>query len=98
MLKIAGGKTKTKVNLTTLKKVDVSYTKDTADTLQYMLEHFTPEDDNKDDDDVHRRIRAQTQLPIGTDDDKEFAVLEIRNAIESLRNKKVPGEDVIRGE
>jgi len=47
-----------------------------------MLEHFTPEDDNKDDDD-HHRARAQSQLPIGTDDDKEFTVLEIRNAIET---------------
>ena len=62
-----------------------------------MLEHFTPEDDNKDDDD-HRRARAQSQLPIGTDDDKEFTVLEIRNPIESLGNKKAPGEDGIKGE
>jgi len=83
------------VNLTTLKKVDGSYTKDTADTLKYMLEHFTPEDDDKDDDDVHRRARAQSQLTIGTDDDKEFIVLEIRNAIESLGNRKAPGEDGI---
>ena len=97
MYKIAAGKRKTKVNLTILKKADGSHTKDTADTLQYMLEHFTPEDDNKDDD-IHRRARAQSQLPIGTDDDKEFTALEIRNAIESLGNKKAPGEDGITGE
>ena len=84
LYKIAAGKKKTKVNLTTLKKAEGSQTKDTADTLQYMLEQFTPEDDNKDDDDDdRRRARAKSQLPIGMDNDKKFTVLVIRNAIES---------------
>jgi len=95
--KIAAGKRKTKVNLTTLKKTDGLQTKDTAETLQYLLEHFTPEDDNKDDDE-YRRARAQSQLPNGTDDDKEFTVLDIKNAIESLEYKKAQREDGIKGE
>jgi len=96
--KLATGKRKANVNLSTLKKTDGSRTKDTADTLQYMLEHFISEDDNKNDDEDHRHARLQSQLPTGTADDKEFTVLEIRNAIESLGNKKAPGEDGITGE
>jgi hypothetical protein len=40
--KLVAGKRKTKTHLSTLRKPDGTETKDTADTLQHMLEHFTP--------------------------------------------------------
>jgi hypothetical protein len=35
---------------------------------------------------------------VNTPDDREFTLAEIRNAIESMNNKKAPGEDGITGE
>ena len=31
-----------------------------------MLEHFTPEDNEYDDNDYHKQVRAQTQQPANT--------------------------------
>ena len=90
------GKRKTKTHLSTLRKPDGTQTKDTADTLRHMLEHFTPEDNNDDAD--HRRARLQSQLHISTAEDKEFTTAEITDAIGSLGNKKARGEDGITGQ
>jgi len=51
--KLVAGKKKLKTHLTTLRKPYGTQTKDTADTMRHMLEHFTPEDNNKDDGDNH---------------------------------------------
>jgi hypothetical protein len=53
-----------------------------------MLEHFAPEDTEKDDTDFHKQARTQAQEPVDAADDKEFTLEEIRNAIESMGNKK----------
>jgi hypothetical protein len=63
-----------------------------------MLEHFTPEDNVQDDSEFHKQIRAQSQGTVNTPDDREFNLAEIRNAVESMNNKKAPGEDGITGE
>jgi len=58
--KLAAGKKKLKTRLTTLRKPNGTQTKDTANTLRHILEHFTPEDNNNDVDDYHRRARLQS--------------------------------------
>jgi hypothetical protein len=53
-----------------------------------MLEHFTPDDKDLEDDDHHKHIRAQTKHPPNAQDDRQtdrhFTVDEIRNIIEGL--------------
>jgi len=44
--KLAAGKKILKTHLTTLRKPD-GKTKDAADTLRHMLEHFTPEEEEE---------------------------------------------------
>jgi len=96
--KKAASKRKTKTRSSTLRKPDGTKTKDTANTLRHVLEHFTPEDNKNDDDDYdHRRGRLQSQLPINSSDDKEITSAENRNAIGNLGNKKAQGEDGITG-
>jgi hypothetical protein len=63
-----------------------------------MLEYFAPEDTENDDTDFHKQARTQRQEPVDATDDKDFILEEIRNAIESMGNKKAPGEDGIKGE
>jgi len=81
-----------------LRKPDGSLTADLTETLKHMLEYFTPEDKEDDDTDNHRLARIQSQEPVDTADDKDFTLEEIRNAIEIMGNKKVPGEDGRTGE
>jgi hypothetical protein len=63
-----------------------------------MLDYFTPEDNDRDDSDYHKHVRAQTQQPTNTADDREFTIEEIRDAIKDMGNKKAPGEDGITGD
>jgi len=63
-----------------------------------MLEYFTPEDKEDDDSDNHKLAGIQSQEPVDTADDKNFTLEEIRNAKESMGNKKAPGEGGITGE
>jgi hypothetical protein len=42
--RLAAGKKKNKIHITTLQKPDGSLTKDTKEILRLMLEYFTPED------------------------------------------------------
>jgi len=63
-----------------------------------MLVYFVPEDKNNDDTDFHKQARTQSQEPVDTADDRDFTLEEIRNAVESMGNKKAPGEDGITGE
>ena len=96
--RLAAGKRKRTTQITTLRKPDGSLTTDLHDTLSHMLEYFAPEDNPKDDTEFHRQARILSQDPIDTDDDKEFTVDEIRNAVASMGDKKAPGEDGITGE
>jgi ribonuclease HI len=96
--KLAAGKTRTKTQITTLRKPDGSLTEDMRETLQLMMEHFTPEDKEEDDTDYHKLARAQAREPSNTADDKDFTVEETRNAVASMNKKKAPGEDGITGE
>ena len=95
---LAAGKRNTTTQITTLQKPDGTLTTDTRETLRLMLDNFTPEDNERDDSDYHKQIRAQTRQPTTTADDREFTIEEIRDAIESMDNKKARGEDSITGD
>jgi hypothetical protein len=68
------------------------------EAVKLMLEYFTPEDNTQDDREFHKQIRAQSQGTVNTPFDREFSLAEIRNAVESMNNKKAPGEHGITGE
>ena len=63
-----------------------------------MLHYFTPEDNALEDNDHHKNVRAHTEQPHNTSDDREFTIDEIRKVIEAMDNRKAPGEDNITGE
>jgi hypothetical protein len=86
--KLAAGKRENNTKITTLRKADESLTTDLSETIKHMLEYFTPEDKEDDDTAYHRLARTQSQDPVDTADDKDFTLEEIRNAIESMGNKK----------
>jgi len=86
--KLAAGKRKNYTQLTTLRKPVGSLTADIRETLQLMLEYFVSEDKDIDDTDFHKQARTQSQEPMDTADNKDFTLEEIRNAVESMGNKK----------
>jgi len=63
-----------------------------------MLDQMIPEDKHKEDTPYHKTIREQTKQPLHTTDDKDFTKEEIRQVIESLQPKKVPGPNGITNE
>jgi len=95
---LAAGKRNTTTQITMLWKPDSSLTTDTKETLCLMLDNFTPEDNERDDSDYHKQVGAQAQQPTTTADDREFTIEEIRDAIESMDNKKASGKDGITGD
>ena len=96
--RLAAGKRKSTAQITTLRKPDGSLTADLHETIKHTLEYFVPDDNQADDSDFHKQARTLSQHPIDTDDDKEFTVEEIRNAVASMGDKKAPGEDVVTAE
>jgi hypothetical protein len=96
--RIAAGKRKEATQITTLRKLDGTLTTNLNETLTHMLRHFTLEDNQNNDNEYHKQLRKQSQESIDTADDKEFTVREIKNALASMGNKKVPGEDGITSE
>jgi len=96
--KLAAGKKRNNTLITTLRKLDGSLTEDLRETIQLMLEHFTPDDKEEDDTELHKQARARALKPTATDNDIDFTVEETRNAVASMNKKKAPGEDGITGE
>ena len=68
------------------------------ETLQIMLDQLMPEDNHKEDTTYRMTIRKQTKQPLYTTDYKEFTKEEVRQVIESLQPKKVPGPNGITNE
>ena len=52
--KLAAGKKRNNTLITTLRKLDGSLTEDLRETIQLMLEHFTPDDKEEDDTELHK--------------------------------------------
>jgi hypothetical protein len=70
--KIAAWKRSTITQLTTLRKPDETTTADTKETLSLMMESIAPRDNREDDKEYHIQIRALTEQPANTVEDREF--------------------------
>jgi hypothetical protein len=57
--RIAAGKRKHAPQITTLRKPDGTLTTDLQETLTYMLQHLTPEDNRNYDTEYHQQVRTQ---------------------------------------
>jgi hypothetical protein len=90
--KLASGKIKSCSSLSTLRKPDGTITTDTADTMRYMIDSFTPAEDEETDNERRKLIRAQTKKPIKTEDDKLFTLAEVSDAMKGMNKNKAPGE------
>ena len=93
--KLETGKIKSCNTLSTLRRPDGRVTSDMAETVNVVIEHFTPADEEETGNDHHKLIRAQNKTPATTEDDKQFTTVEIRDAIHALGRNKAPGEDGI---
>jgi len=65
-----------------------------AETVQYMMDTFAPEDEEESDNEYHKLIRAQTKMPITTEDE-QFTPAEIKDVINGMKKNKAPGVDGI---
>jgi len=81
-------------SLSTLRKPDGTVTTDMADTMRFMIDSFTPEDEETDNE-RHKLIRPQIKEPIKTEDDKLFTMVETRDVINGMNKNKAPGKDGI---
>jgi len=52
-----------------MQETDGSLTEGLRETLELMLEHFTPDDEAEDDTELHEVAKAQALEPADTDDD-----------------------------
>jgi hypothetical protein len=96
--KLATNKAKESQKRTTLQKPDGSLTSNLNETSKIMSDCLIPTDDQRDDTDYHKGVRAKSKEPIRTADDREFTPTEVRNAIYDLKHNKAPGEDGITGD
>jgi hypothetical protein len=96
--KLASGKTRNTVTLTTLQKPDGSRTANIKETIEFIIEKLIPEDNARDDTDHHTSVRRLTEQPIETTDDTEFTQDEVRQTIEGFNPRKAPGTDGITSE
>jgi hypothetical protein len=96
--KLASGKTRNIITLTTLQKSDSSKTANIMETMKFMIEQLIPEDSAQDDTEHHMNIRRLTEQLIETTDDSEFTQDEVRQIIEGFNPRKAPGPDGITSE
>jgi hypothetical protein len=69
--KLAAGKARKNTITTTLRKPDGTMTKNIRDTLNTMLDHIIPEDEEEETI-HHKSIRKMVEEPINTGNDTEF--------------------------
>ena len=70
--KLASNKAKRSQTMTTLQKSDGSLTSDLNETLKVMIDHLTPNDEQSDDTDYHKRNRILSTEPIQTAGDRDY--------------------------
>jgi hypothetical protein len=86
--KLALNKTKRSQTLTTLQKPDGSLTHDLNETVKTMIEYLIPKDEQIDNTDYHKRIRAQSKEPILTPGDRDCTPAEVNNTINDKTKKR----------
>ena len=97
-IRIIAGTDKRAVPQTTLKQKDGTLTSNLQGTIQHMLQILTPEENQEDDTELQKKTRALSQEENYMDDDKEFTVQEVNNAVMSMGINKAPEEDGIPSE
>jgi hypothetical protein len=75
------------------RRPDGTVTSGMKETLNVIIEHFTPSEEEATDNDYHKSIRQQNKTSITTEDDKPFTTAEIRDAIYAMNKNKAAGED-----
>jgi len=80
------------------KQKDGTLSTNLQETIQHMPQVLIPEDNQEEDTELQKNIRALAQEVIDTDDDKEFTVQEVKNVVLSMGKNKAPGEDGIPSE
>ena len=90
--KLASNKTNRNQTKTTLLKPDGSLTSYLSETLKVMIDHLTPNDEQSDDTDHHKRMRNLSTEPIQTADDRNYTTAGVKNTIDDLNYKKAPGD------
>ncbi|KAF8794812.1 Retrovirus-related Pol polyprotein type-1 like protein [Argiope bruennichi] len=68
------------------------------ETINAVLSHSFPEDNENDDDDCHKKIRHDALLNTNVANDPPFTIHEIDSVIRKLKLKKSPGPDSIPNE
>jgi hypothetical protein len=96
--KLATGKMRSNSILTTIRRPDGTVTSGLAESVNAMMDHFTPADHEITDSEYHKLITTQNKTPVTTEDDKLFTTAEVRNAIHAMNRNKAPGEDGITSE
>ena len=86
--RIAAGRRKQAATTNTLRQKDSTLTTNVHGTLLHMLKNLTPDNNQADDNELHKQTRAITQEVIDTADDKKFTVHEVKNAVESMGEKR----------
>jgi hypothetical protein len=70
--KLARNKAKRSQPMTTLQRPNGSFTSDLNETVKVIIDYLITKDEQTDDTDYHKRIRAQTEEPILTADDRDY--------------------------
>jgi len=73
--RLAAGKIKNIIQITTLRKPDGSLTADLNETLKYMLEQFAQENSHNYSD-THKQARFLSDEPVDTEYDKDKNMLK----------------------
>jgi hypothetical protein len=96
--KLAAGKIRESLTLSTLQKPDGSKTTNIDETLQTLMDLLIPEDNTQDDTSQHKSTRSLAAQPLDTTNDRKFTQDEVRQTIESFNSRKAPGPDGITKE
>src|SRR5699024_3059029 len=78
----------------TVKRVDGTFTSDAAETSEYLLNRFLPDDNAEQDDEMHRCMRAAADCwctGVLPEDDCRFSSEEISDIIARQNDRKAPG-------
>jgi hypothetical protein len=75
--KLATGKMRNYSILTTIRRPDGTITSGLAETVNAMMDHFTPADHEITDSECHKLIKTQIKTQVTTEDDKLFTTAEV---------------------
>ena len=99
--KIVMNKIKTKGVFNTLKREDGSYTKTWKETMEILFTKLFPDDNIDEDNEENQIVRNEVRYIQDTNIDLNPPMItndEVAAAIKSIKTKKAPGPDGIKGE